>query len=109
MVLQPDVYKRQLLALDLIIFMHLFIFLDDRSSKLDRTLQCRGSCILYTSSQISTGSNTVWFSVLIIGAIIVVVAPFIIYASKKPSWVEMCIRDRNTPGNNQPLYRSYPD
>ena len=37
-------------------------------------------------SQISTGSNTVWFSVLIIGAIIVVVAPFIIYASKKPSW-----------------------
>ena len=39
-------------------------------------------------SQISTGSNTVWFSVLIIGAIIVVVAPFIIYASKKPSWVD---------------------
>lgn len=38
-------------------------------------------------SQISTGSNTVWFSVLIIGALIVVVAPFIIYASKKPSWV----------------------
>ena len=37
-------------------------------------------------SQISTGSNTVWFSVLIIGAIIVVVAPFIIYAAKKPSW-----------------------
>ena len=39
-------------------------------------------------SQISTGSNTVWFSVLIIGAIIVVIAPFIIYASKKPSWVD---------------------
>ena len=39
-------------------------------------------------SQISTGSNTVWFSVLIIGAIIVVVAPFIIYAAKKPSWVD---------------------
>ena len=39
-------------------------------------------------NQISTGSNTVWFSVLIIGAIIVVVAPFIIYASKKPSWVD---------------------
>ena len=39
-------------------------------------------------SQISTGSNTVWFSVLIIGALIVVVAPFIIYASKKPSWVD---------------------
>ena len=39
-------------------------------------------------SQISTGSNTVWFSVLIIGALIVVIAPFIIYASKKPSWVD---------------------
>ena len=39
-------------------------------------------------SQISTGSNTVWFSVLIIGAIIVVIAPFIIYAAKKPSWVD---------------------
>ncbi len=39
-------------------------------------------------SQISTGSNTVWFSVLFIGALIVVVAPFIIYASKKPSWVD---------------------
>ena len=34
----------------------------------------------------STGNSTVWFSVLIIGCIIVVVAPFIIYASKKPSW-----------------------
>ena len=33
-------------------------------------------------SQISTGSNTVWFSVLIIGALVVVIAPFIIYASK---------------------------
>ena len=39
-------------------------------------------------SQISTGNNTVWFSVLIIGALIVVIAPFIIYASKKPSWVD---------------------
>lgn len=39
-------------------------------------------------SQISTGSNTVWFSVLIIGALLVVIAPFIIYASKKPSWVD---------------------
>ena len=37
---------------------------------------------------IRDSSNTVWFSVLIIGAIIVVVAPFIIYASKKPSWVD---------------------
>lgn len=39
-------------------------------------------------SQISTGSNTVWYAVLFIGTIIVVVAPFIIYASKKPSWTD---------------------
>ena len=39
-------------------------------------------------SQISTGSNTVWFSVLIIGALVVVIAPFIIYAAKKPSWAD---------------------
>lgn len=39
-------------------------------------------------SQISVGSNTVWFAVLIIGAIIVVAVPFIIYASKKASWVD---------------------
>ncbi len=37
-------------------------------------------------SQISTGSNTVWFGVLIIGCVVVVVAPFIIYAMRKPSW-----------------------
>ena len=37
-------------------------------------------------SQISTGNNTVWFSVLIIGCIVVVAAPFIIYAARKPSW-----------------------
>ena len=37
-------------------------------------------------SQISVGSNAVWFSVLIIGALIVVIAPFIIYSSRKPSW-----------------------
>lgn len=39
-------------------------------------------------SQISTGSNTVWFSVLIIGVIVVVIAPFIIYKMRKPSWVD---------------------
>ena len=39
-------------------------------------------------SQISTGNNTVWFAVLIIGAIVVVAAPFIIYAAKKTSWVD---------------------
>lgn len=32
------------------------------------------------------GSNTVWYSVLIIGALIVVIAPFIIYAARKPEW-----------------------
>lgn len=42
-------------------------------------------------SQISVGSNTVWFAVLIIGCIVVVAAPFIIYASRKPSWI-----DKNT-------------
>ena len=39
-------------------------------------------------SQFSTGSNTVWYSVLIIGALFVVIAPFIIYAAKKPSWAD---------------------
>ena len=37
-------------------------------------------------SQIAVGSNTVWFSVLIVGALIVVVIPFIIYSMRKPSW-----------------------
>lgn len=37
-------------------------------------------------SQISVGSNVVWFSVLIIGSLVVVIAPFIIYASRKPHW-----------------------
>ncbi len=37
-------------------------------------------------SQISTGSNTVWYGVLIAGCVVVVVAPFIIYAMRKPSW-----------------------
>ena len=33
-------------------------------------------------SQIAVGSNTVWFAVLIIGCIVVVAAPFIIYANR---------------------------
>ncbi len=37
-------------------------------------------------SQISTGSNTVWFAVLVVGCIVVVGAPFVIYAMRKPSW-----------------------
>ena len=36
--------------------------------------------------QINTGNNAVWYSVLIIGCIIMVVIPFIIYAMRKPSW-----------------------
>lgn len=39
-------------------------------------------------SQISVGSNTVWFSVLILGAVITVIAPFIIYGLRKSSWVD---------------------
>ncbi len=41
--------------------------------------------------QIATGSNFVWYAVLIGGAIIVVIIPFIIYANRKESW-----RDRAT-------------
>ena len=37
-------------------------------------------------SQIAVGSTTVWFAVLIIGAVIFVGIPFIIYAMRKPSW-----------------------
>ena len=37
-------------------------------------------------SQIAVGSNTVWYAVLIIGAIIFVIIPYIIYAMRKPSW-----------------------
>ena len=37
-------------------------------------------------SQISVGSNVVWYAVLIIGAVIFVGIPFIIYAMRKPSW-----------------------
>ena len=37
-------------------------------------------------SQIATGSNKVWYSVLIIGCVVVVIVPFIIYAMRKPSW-----------------------
>ena len=36
--------------------------------------------------QINTGSNVVWYTVLIAGCIIMVIIPFIIYALRKPSW-----------------------
>lgn len=37
-------------------------------------------------SQIATGSNKVWYSVLIIGCVVMVAIPYIIYAMRKPSW-----------------------
>lgn len=37
-------------------------------------------------SQIATGSKTVWYAVLIIGCVIVVATPFVIYNRRKPSW-----------------------
>lgn len=36
--------------------------------------------------QIDTGNHTVWFTVLILGCVIFVAIPFIIYALRKPSW-----------------------
>jgi phosphotransferase system glucose/maltose/N-acetylglucosamine-specific IIC component len=36
--------------------------------------------------QIATGSNTVWYTVLIAGCVIMVVIPLIIYSMRKPSW-----------------------
>ena len=36
--------------------------------------------------QIETGSSAVWYSVLIIGCVVMVVIPFVIYALRKPSW-----------------------
>ena len=37
-------------------------------------------------SQIETGSSTVWYSVLVIGCLVMVIIPYIIYAKRKPSW-----------------------
>ena len=39
-------------------------------------------------AQIAIGSNAVWYAVLAIGCIVVVVAPFIIYAARKPQWID---------------------
>jgi amino acid transporter len=55
------------------------------------TLGFGGSLLAFVLSfippgQINTGNNTVWYSVLIIGCIVMVVIPFIIYAMRKPSW-----------------------
>ena len=39
-------------------------------------------------AQIAVGSSTTWYAVLFIGCIIVVGAPFVIYAMRKPHWVD---------------------
>jgi len=36
--------------------------------------------------QIAVGSNAMWYSVLVVGCVIVVAAPLVIYAMRKPSW-----------------------
>lgn len=36
--------------------------------------------------QIAVGSNVMWYSVLVVGCVIVVAAPLVIYAMRKPSW-----------------------
>ena len=37
-------------------------------------------------SQIETGNNTMWFAVLVSGAVIVVIIPLVIYSMRKDSW-----------------------
>lgn len=48
-------------------------------------------------SQIATGSSAVWFSVLIVGCLVVVAAPFIIYAMRKESWKSQDQADHFAP------------
>ena len=36
--------------------------------------------------QINTGNNSVWYSVLIIGCIVMVIIPLVIYSMRKPTW-----------------------
>lgn len=50
-------------------------------------------------SQISTGSNSVWYAVLIIGCVVVVGAPFVIYAMRKPEW-----KSRDEDANFAPFH-----
>ena len=52
-------------------------------------------------SQISTGSNTVWFSVLIIGALVVVIAPFIIYAAKSHHGLTRTVLSNRSTGKHK--------
>jgi putative glutamate/gamma-aminobutyrate antiporter len=37
-------------------------------------------------SQINTGNNAVWYTVLIAGCIVMIIIPYVIYAMRKPSW-----------------------
>ena len=37
-------------------------------------------------AQIATGSTTVWYAVLVIGCLVVVIIPLVIFAMRKPSW-----------------------
>ena len=48
-------------------------------------------------SQIPTGSPKVWVSILVVGCIVVVVIPFIIYAMRKPSWRSTDAADHFAP------------
>lgn len=58
-------------------------------------------------SQISTGSNTVWFSVLIIGAIVVVAAPFIItLARNRLGLIRILTSNPSIGKNNQKLQQT---
>ncbi len=50
-------------------------------------------------SQIATGSKTVWYAVLIIGCLVVVTTPFVIYAMRKPSW-----RDKEAAADFAPFH-----
>jgi hypothetical protein len=36
--------------------------------------------------QIAVGSKTMWYAVLVIGCVVVVAVPLVIYALRKPSW-----------------------
>ncbi|MBQ2843417.1 MAG: amino acid permease [Alistipes sp.] len=54
-------------------------------------------------SQIATGSKTVWYAVLIIGCIVVVATPFVIYAMRKPSW-----RDEKAAADFAPFHWEKP-
>lgn len=81
------------------------IVLRYRMSKADRPFRLGGNLVMWIiaglgfcgsllafilsfipPAQISTGSPTTWVTILVVGCIIVVVVPFIIYAMRKPSW-----------------------